>query len=63
MAKPFGLVEAKAYAETHQEDDRHDAPDDAEHGEKTAELGVPQGGNGLAEDLEDGHRLLGGYVL
>ena len=52
------LVVAEADAEAHQQDDRGDAPDDAEHGEEAAELVLPQRGEGLFEDLEKRHRCL-----
>jgi len=35
------LIDAETNAETDEKDDRGDAPDDAEHGEKAAELGLP----------------------
>ncbi len=38
-------------------DDRGDAPDDAEHGEEAAELGLPQCGQRLLEDFANGHRM------
>jgi hypothetical protein len=49
------LVDAEADAETDEEDDGGDAPDDAEHGEEAAELGVPEGGDGLFEDFGERH--------
>ena len=51
------LVGAEADAETDEKDDRRDAPDDAEHGEEAAQLGCPESGERLFEDLEKGHSL------
>ncbi len=50
------LVDAEADAEADEQDDRGDAPDDAEHGEKAAELGLPECGQRLLENLAKRHR-------
>ena len=50
------LLDVEADAEADEQDDGGDAPDDAEHGEHAAELVVPQGGDGLAEDLAKWHK-------
>ena len=42
-----------AVAQTHDDDDRRDADDDAQHGQKGAELVAPDVLDGLAEGLKD----------
>ena len=49
------LVNVEADAEADEQNDRGDAPDDAEHGEEAAELGLPECGKRLLEDLAKGH--------
>jgi len=49
------LVDAEADAEADEKDDGGDAPNDAEHGEKAAQFGVPKGGERLSEDFAERH--------
>src|SRR5581483_4474193 len=56
----LALLDAETDAEADEENDRGDAPEDAEHGEEAAELRLPEGSECLLEDLAKGH---GGWAL
>ena len=47
------LPAAEAFAQTDQQEQRSDAPGDAEHGEKRAQLMGPEGGQRLANDFDE----------
>src|SRR6266700_4322521 len=47
------LPAAKALAESHQKQQRTHSPGDAKHGEKRAQLVRPQGGQRLADNIEE----------
>ena len=49
----LGLAAAKALAQADQQEQRSDAPGDAEHGEKRAQFVGPEGGQRLAHDFEE----------
>ena len=50
------LVDAEPPAQPHQQDDRRDAPHNAEHGEESPHLVGPECGQSLAQDFKKSHR-------
>ena len=52
VAQLLRLTAAEAFSHTNQQEERSDAPGNAEHGKKRAELVGPEGGQGLANDFD-----------
>src|SRR5579859_1465474 len=49
------LVNDEAAAQSHQDDDRRDSPDEPKHGEERPHLVRPERGHGLSKDFGESH--------